>query len=48
MNGIMRLLVGIGASFLVLKVVQQRPVRNYILGALIDGAYYLIKRKLKS
>lgn len=48
MNGLMRLLVGLGAGYLFLKVVQQRPVRNYILGALIDGAYYVIKRKLKS
>ncbi|MDF9797300.1 hypothetical protein OKW21_002563 [Catalinimonas alkaloidigena] len=48
MNGLIRLLVGIGISYLVLKVMQQRSVRSYILGALLDGAYFLIKRKLKS
>lgn len=47
MNGLTKTLIGLGVSFLVLKVVQQKPIRNYILGALLDGAYYVIKRKLK-
>ncbi len=48
MNGLAKLLIGFGASYLIMKVVQQRPVRNYLLAALADGAYYMIKRKLKS
>ena len=47
MNGFLRLLIGVAATFVLLKVVLVKPVKNYILGALVDGAYYMIKRKLK-
>lgn len=47
MNGIVRLLIGMGAGVILLKIVMVNPVKKYILGALVDGAYYMIKRKLK-
>lgn len=47
MNGLVKLLVVMVAGLVLLKVITVRPVKNYILGSLVDGAYYMIKRKLK-
>jgi len=48
MNGLIRIIASVGAGVLILKVLQQRPIKNYLLGALVDGVYYLIKKKLRS
>ncbi len=47
MNGLTKTIVGIGAGYLILKVMATRPVKKQILSALVDGAYIVIKKKLK-
>lgn len=47
MNGLTRFLVSVGTVIVVLKIITVKPVKKYLLGALVDGAYYMIKRRLK-
>jgi len=48
MNGLVRALIGIGIGYVVLKILTIRPVKTVLLTALVDGAYILIKKRLKS
>ncbi|MFP4090283.1 MAG: hypothetical protein ACLFUB_02190 [Cyclobacteriaceae bacterium] len=47
MNGITKALLGVGLSYLTLKLLTTRPVKIMLLGALLDGAYIVMKKKLK-
>lgn len=47
MNGLTKAIVGIGVGYVLLKVLATRPVKNQLLSALVDGAYIVIKKKLK-
>ncbi len=47
MNKLGKFAISLAASYLLLKIVTTRPIRNYLLGTVIDTAYYVVKRKLK-
>jgi len=47
MNTITKIALGLGVSYLVLKMMAAKPVKRQILTALVDGAYIIIKKKLK-
>lgn len=47
MNGLTKAIIGIGIGYLTLKVLATRPVKNQLLSALVDGAYIIIKKRLK-
>jgi len=47
MNSVTKVIVGLSISFLTLKLLSVRPVKRQILSAIVDGAYILIKKRLK-
>lgn len=47
MNKLGKFTISLATSYLLLKIVTTKPIRNYLLGALIDTAYYVVKKKLK-
>ncbi|MEM8966626.1 MAG: hypothetical protein AAGE93_09420 [Bacteroidota bacterium] len=46
-NSLLRILLSIVASVIAFRIITVRPIRNYLLTALLDGAVFLIKRKLR-
>lgn len=48
MNTLGKITLSLAASYLAFKIVSTKPIRNYILGTVVDTAYFVIKRKLKS
>ena len=47
MNGLTKTLIGIGVGYITLKLMATRPIKRYVLAALVDGAYIIVKKKLK-
>lgn len=47
MNKLGKVIVSFAATYVVLKLISTRPIRNYLLSTAIDTAYYIIKKKLK-
>lgn len=47
MNNLLKFGLGIAASVIAFRVITVKPVRNYLLNALLDGAVFMIKRKLR-
>jgi hypothetical protein len=47
MNNLLKILLSVVASVIAFRVVTIKPIRNYLLNALLDGAVFMIKRKLK-
>lgn len=48
MNQLGKIAVSLAASYVAFKIVSTKPIRNYILGTVVDTAYYIIKKKLKN
>ncbi|MEM6844110.1 MAG: hypothetical protein AAF944_21570 [Bacteroidota bacterium] len=46
-NSYLRILVGLVTSVIAFRIMTVKPIRNYLLTALLDGAVFLIKRKLR-
>jgi len=47
MNNLLKILLSVTASVIAFRVMTIKPIRNYLLNALLDGAVFLIKRKLR-
>lgn len=47
MNTLGKLIVSFAATYIAFKIASTKPVRKYLLGTIVDTAYYLIKKKLK-
>jgi hypothetical protein len=47
MNALIKSILGVGLSYLLIKILFTKPVKAYLLGALLDGAYIVLKKKLK-
>ncbi|WKN43478.1 hypothetical protein [Tunicatimonas pelagia] len=46
-TSILRILLSLAASVIAFRVITVKPIRNYLLTALLNGAVFLIKRKLR-
>lgn len=47
MNGLTKIIIGLGISYLTLKLLSAKPIKRQILSTLVDGAYIVIKKRLK-
>lgn len=48
MNRPGKVLTSLAAAYVAFKVMSIKPIRNYLLSAVLDTAYYMIKKRLKS
>ena len=46
-TSVLRILLSLAASVAAYKVITVKPIRNYILMGLLNGAIFLVKRKLR-
>jgi hypothetical protein len=48
MNTLTKIALGLGLSYIFLKLIATKPIKQQLLTALVDGAYIVIKKKLKN
>ncbi len=46
-TSLLRILLSLAAGVIAFRVMTVKPIRNYLLMGLLNGAVFLIKRKLR-
>nr|WKN36373.1 hypothetical protein K4G66_28850 [Tunicatimonas sp. TK19036] len=47
MNSLLKFGLTVAASVIAVRLMSVKPIRNYLLNAILDSAVFMIKRKLR-